>query len=258
MDLRIKIVLLTVASLFFVTTSAFGSFLTDYTNITTYDGYGSGTGWHGGQEDNEVEPGAATGQSWDLEGFFLSDNDLAMVGGFDFVNGHPWSSYPGGIIEAGDIFLETDDSNSYYDYVLDMDFGSTKYSVYDISGGGGTIAPTHDGPSGVNGLPWNWSNTGGLTPLAGYDGVGLTYVSGLTDTGIGGGLSGGSHNAAVVDLSFLAPSTDFSSFFTMECGNDVLTGGGGTAAVPEPATILLLGFGALAAFGGRLRKKFRK
>lgn len=252
MDLKIKTVLLTVASLFLVTTSAFGSFLTDYSNITTYDGYGSGTGWYGGQEDEEVEPNAATGQAWDLEGFFLNANDeLALVGGWDFVNGGPgsWS-----FIESGDIFLETDDSNSYYDYVLDMDFGGGTYSVYDISGGGATIHNTsNEWWSVLPGLAWQYG--GGGTAVA--EDIGLTYVSGLSNTAMGGGLTGGSHNAAVVDLSFLAPQTNFSSFFTMECGNDVLTGEGGTAAVPEPATMLLLGFGALAAFGGRLRKRFR-
>ena len=104
-------------------------------------------------------------------------------------------------------------------------------------------------------MAWNWSNDGSLTPLAGYDDVGLQYVSNLTDGAMGGGLSRGSHNAAVVDLSFLASKTDFFCFFTMECGNDVLRGKGGTsAAVPEAATILLLGFGVLAALGGRQRR----
>jgi len=66
-------------------------------DITIYDNRGTGTGWYGGNEDQEVEPGMVNTQAWDLEGFFLQGNSLSMVGGFDFKNG-----YEG--YKSGDIF----------------------------------------------------------------------------------------------------------------------------------------------------------
>ena len=57
------------------------------TNITISDLNYDGTAWHGDYEDQEVEPGVTDGQQWDLEGFYLDGTQLAMVGGFDFVNG---------------------------------------------------------------------------------------------------------------------------------------------------------------------------
>ena len=56
-------------------------------NITIYDGNGTGTGWHGAQEDQEVEISCVTNQTWDLEGFFTNGNSLTMIGGFDFRSG---------------------------------------------------------------------------------------------------------------------------------------------------------------------------
>ena len=58
------------------------------TNITIWDKEGSGSGWYGTQEDQEVTPNCVTGQVWDLEGFFLKDHKLTVVGGFDFKNGY--------------------------------------------------------------------------------------------------------------------------------------------------------------------------
>ena len=265
MKTRIMSVILAGVAFLFFHTAVYASYINPsdgYTNITTYDGYSSGTGWYGTQENNETEPGTATGQGWDLEGFFFNDstNSLALVGGFDFVKGGSAISTPAyDWVQSGDIFLETTandndptNDNAFYDYVLAMNFTDKTYTVYDISGGGSTNSTTYGGPAAMAGLPLNY--TGGGTAVT--NSMSFSYVSNLTDTQMGGDLGTGPHNAAFVDLSFLAPNTNFSSFFTMTCGNDVLTGAGTTSGgqVPEPATILLLGFG-VAALGARARKK---
>jgi len=251
MKLKIKTLILAGFAFLFVSVPAYAS----YTDITVYDGYSSKEkGWHGEQENNEVEPGATTGQAWDLEAFYydLDTSTLGLVAGFDLVDGG--TDMGAGWVQSGDIFLETsNDGDGYYDYVLDMDFDTMTYTVYDISGGG-AYSTTHGGPSGTAGLPLSY--TGGGKAVSGYKNLSFTYVKNLTGTDMVGDLGSGRHNAAFVDLSFLAPNTDFGSFFTMTCGNDVIKGSGTTAsgAVPEPATILLLGFG-LAALGATAGKK---
>lgn len=102
--------------------------------------------------------------------------------------------------------------------------------------------------------PWRYKEGGTL--LEGYENIDILYEAGLSNDEIGGGLTGGTHNAATVDLSFLGPGTDFTSHFTMQCGNDNLMGNG-AAPVPEPATMVLFGIGliGIAGFG---RKKFAK
>ena len=124
--------------------------------------------------------------------------------------------------------------------------------MYDISGGKVKIKKTHNGL--LSGLPWEYIKGG--KAVAGYQDLGLKYVSKLSDKEMGGGLKGDSHNAAVVDLSFLSPNTEFSSFFTIECGNDVLTGKGCTAAaVPAPATIPPLGLWCFGHVRGKAWKE---
>ena len=65
-----KFFIIVIAVLFISVGSATASSIGDIVsgvNITKYDGdSSSSSGWHGMQEDNEVEPGCLTGQEWDL------------------------------------------------------------------------------------------------------------------------------------------------------------------------------------------------
>ena len=134
MKLRSLFIAAAVFGCFFVTSNVSAGYLdTGWKNITQFDGFIGGSSnhtydkwWNTEKEDNEVEPGATPGQSWDMEGFFFANgtddgvaaNSLAMVGGFDFAEGESW-------VDSGDIFIDTDMSNDYYEYVLDLNFDST-------------------------------------------------------------------------------------------------------------------------------------
>ena len=239
-------------------------------NITIYDGSGY-TGVGTGGEDRETEPGMVNSQVWDMEAFYQQSNSLTMVGGFNFRNGV--SGYP--TFTSGDIFLDTNGSygasqapagfipktgnaivsGSFgYEYVLDLNFSNLTYLVYrldttDVK----TITAYYpqneipDNPLDPAANPWLYLS-GGTQVGSGI----IDYAAGLSDAAVGG-LLGGFHYVAGVDLSFLDPAQQFVAHFTMGCGNDNLMGRGTTAPVPEPATMLLFGSGifGLAAFRRR-------
>ena len=241
-------------------------------NITIYDG----TGYEGtstGGEDGEAEPGMDNSQVWDLEGFFLNGSTLSMVAGFDFkygVTGHP-------LYTSGDLFIDTDgnlgntqtsyspsdgfntvESNFGYEFVFDLDFDNLTYNIVQLDDTASTItadlAANEAGTPGSN--PWKYES-GGTEIGNGSFG----FTSGLTDSDTG--FSGGSHYALtgfdlapIMSSLGISTSLDFTSHFTMGCGNDNLMGSG-TAPVPEPATMLLFGTGlvGLATVG---RKKMKR
>ena len=214
-------------------------------NITIKDLVGTGTGWYGEQEDQEVEPGMVTGQQWDLEGFFLDGTSLTMVGGFNFKDGiGQWL--------PGDIFIDVTGDAQYgpanlgsgsgeaivnnsfgYEYALtNFNYNTKKFDVVNLNNSSMvTVFYTQNEESN----PWKY-NLGG-TIIGASDIIG--YHSGLGDL--------------EVDLSFLESDiNNFTVHYTMRCGNDNLMG-----QVPEPATILLSGIGLLG-IGFVMRRRFIK
>lgn len=225
--------------------------LTGYNNITAYDGYSSGTGWYGMQEDQETEPGTVTSQAWDLEGIYYNpaNGNVAIVGGWDFKNGATGYTYAGpdqtgGLttkqIDSGDVFI----FNSLYPtegYGIHLNFSNSKYSEFYLDLEDSSVALSHtsyisqSNPYRFTGGEW-WA-----------DGI-LDYYPGLSDADVGG-LQGGSHYMIVLnDLGLYGNET---IHFTYECGNDMIE----STPVPEPTTMLLLGLGLIGVAG--IRRKFK-
>ena len=263
------------------------------TNITIYDEnsysttgwyaqhkawYGRHKAWYGPQEDQEVEPGMARSQAWDLEGFFTNGTSLSLVGGYDFKKGVEGYT-------SGDIFIDTDPlsvdnpvygghgplhgddgnmevPNTYgYDYVLDLNWDGLTYNVYKIDQNTQVRTAYYHQNQGSS--PWQFNVSDNSSEGALDNGVVsissgiIGYTTGLTDNDTG--FSGGTHNKLVVDLGFLNQEsgqdyTDFTVHYTMRCGNDNIMGRG-TIPNPEPATLLLFGCGLLG-IAGICRKKF--
>jgi len=231
-------------------------------NITIPDLVSSGTGWYGPQENQEVEPGAVTGQVWDLEKFIQQNNTLTIQSGFNLKEGYydenwhrTWYS--------GDIFIDVtgdvkygpaadgtgsgesiiSNANFLYDYVFDMDFPNNTYTVYALNSSS-LVSVFFSQFEEAN--PWRYYS-GGTTIGSGIIG----YPGNFSD-------SEGTHYLISVNLEKLnlPVGTEFTSHFTYECGNDNLMGR--SIVVPEPATIFLLGSGLLGLAGLGRKKLFRK
>lgn len=238
-------------------------------SITVADGNSSGSGWYGNHEDNETEafPFTIKAQSWDLEGMYLNNRSLTMVGGFDFRNG---TTYDNHTYLGGDIFISTGSpsftqaanggsglggtvANTFgYDYVIHFDANVSSYSVYQLTSQ--SIVQRTGDVAASN--PWLYVSGG--TAVAGYqnksiNGYGLLTqpvygnltTQGSTTTGLQGYGGDNNHYFLTVDTSFLPTNSTATFHYTMECGNDNLMGRARMApSVPETGSILaLLGFG---------------
>jgi hypothetical protein len=246
-------------------------------NITKDDNDGVNEPWYAkGNEDQEVEPRAATGQQYDMEAFCYDGKYLTMIGGYN-----PWNPPTG--MEPGDLFLGTgpikygdtldpqgdwyDNGETFrydfgYDYVFKLNFtgpNPNTFNLYSINSET-TYYKAIDNYGFGESNPWKYASGGTFLTTGSF-----TPITGLTDLALAEyGLTGGSHYAIKIDLAslnLLPADTDFMVHFTQHCGNDNIMGGARTPAQQEPpptvpdggATVALLGI-ALAGIG-LLRRK---
>lgn len=250
------------------------------TEVTIYDGDGlNGVGM--AQEDNEAEPGMVQAQKWDLEGFFVHDNDqLAITGGFDFKNGVAGFDGNGNNKNflAGDIFISTDSSyiagNSTggsigqpvvnttfgYEYVIDIDWAAGSYDIRALGSDSYTQEAWYKQNYGSS--PWLYTGedaNGSVLADSIFSGT-FNYLTN-NDGGYGAdyhqGMNGDNfHNAAWgFDLSSIiaAGNPDLIFHSTQGCGNDNLMGQAEGMSVPEPSSLALLGLGLFGLTAMRKR-----
>ena len=240
------------------------------TEITKYDGIGTnGSGLY--KEDNEAEPGMVQSQVWDLEGFFLAEKKLTIAGGYNFYTGEQDGSK---VLKAGDIFIDTNGDAIYspgiipgytyspysnvsnglfkYDYVLDINWTGGTFNLVQLNKDS-ILQDTEYGASyNKPSNPWVYVSGGTVINSGNFTTYGKASQN---DTGFLGWNGDNKHYVATFDISAIDLSNGAVFHNTMECGNDNLIGQ--IAPVPEPGTMMLLGFGMLGLVicGKRSRNK---
>lgn len=222
-------------------------------NITTNDGlansiYDGGSPALGiGGEDNETERvgylNTLTYQSWDLEAIFWnsSTEKLTIVGGFDYLNGNSGEA-------AGDLFIG---DNTGYNTVLDLSRSGENLvedGTFKIWQGDLSVEVPSDIPAST---PYKYLSGG--TEIDGGD---YSVFEIGNDIGLEGWKCDDTHYALVIETggttaaSLINAGNDL--HFTLECGNDLITGK--AQAVPEPGIVSLLLLG-VAFLGFNWKRK---
>lgn len=226
----------------------------------------------GGTLDNQVSAGCETGNQWDLESTLLNGSKLSIAASYNLKNGQydaGWNQ----TFSSGDLFIDINGdaknasnpsvgdltystfSNSLvnYDYALHLDYNTNTYQAYQLNSS-----------SVVSNVYWDNYNAQG-NPLAYVSGGTLlgryafTYQTGLADNSALGFTSWGTsttHNEITIDLADigLKDGQNFTSHFTIGCGNDVAVGKS-TVSVPEPASFSMLLIGLMSFAGGAFIRK---
>ena len=250
-----------------------------YTDITIPDTVvGSGnTWWSRTAENQEVEPGNATGQAWDMEAFLFdaAAKNLQLQGGFNMKNGHDG-------FYSGDIFIDVNgdaiwgaaiagdlspNNNGYYtvpnsaykwDYVIAFDRALVNntvpaggsaltggYRVYSLSDSATDVEVWYDQNNKSN--PFRYLRGG----------VEVTGAGGTVSQSYFDNSEGRHYVLEPIGLSFLGTGQNITFHFSEGCGNDFIMGQTTSQSVPDGGlTLALLGM-SLSTLGIASRRMRR-